>query len=40
MNLVDFDGKISSGEILGFETDTVWGLGCLPDDEAAVVNIY
>ncbi len=40
MNLADFDGKISSGEILGFETDTVWGLGCLPDDEAAVGKIY
>ena len=28
------------GEILGFETDTVWGLGCLPNDSAAVDKIY
>ena len=28
------------GEILGFETDTVWGLGCLPNDSKAVDKIY
>ncbi len=31
---------LQKGEVLGFETDTVWGLGCLPDDEAAVNKIY
>lgn len=40
MNLADFEGKIPCGGVLGFETDTVWGLGCLPDDEAAVDKIY
>ncbi len=40
MDLTDFDGKLSKGEILGFETDTVWGLGCLPNDGTAVDKIY
>ena len=40
MNLTDFDGKLSKGEVLGFETDTVWGLGCLPNDSDAVDKIY
>lgn len=31
---------VKTGEILGFETDTVWGLGCLPGDKAAVERIY
>lgn len=31
---------LSKGEILGFETDTVWGLGCLPNDREAVDKIY
>lgn len=31
---------LSKGEVLGFETDTVWGLGCLPDDRTAVDKIY
>lgn len=31
---------LKPGEILGFETDTVWGLGCLPNDEKAVDKIY
>lgn len=31
---------LSNGEVLGFETDTVWGLGCLPYDAAAVDKIY
>lgn len=32
--------SIKKGEVLGFETDTVWGLGCLPSDKAAVDRIY
>lgn len=28
------------GEVFAFETDTVWGFGCLPDDKAAVEKIY
>ena len=31
---------IKKGEVIGFETDTVWGLGCLPDDIEAVNKIY
>lgn len=31
---------LSKGEVLGFETDTVWGLGCLPFDMEAVDKIY
>ncbi len=27
-------------DVLGFETDTVWGLGCLPNDKTAVEKIY
>lgn len=40
MDLADFDWKFSNGRVLGFETDTVWGLGCLPNDKAAVDKIY
>ncbi len=28
------------GEVFGFETDTVWGMGCHPLDEFAVKKIY
>ncbi len=31
---------LKKGEVLGFETDTVWGLGCLPNDCDAVDKIY
>ena len=31
---------LNEGDILGFETDTVWGLGCLPNDRKAVDKIY
>ena len=31
---------LDEGDILGFETDTVWGLGCLPNDRKAVDKIY
>lgn len=34
------EGIIKKGEVIGFETDTVWGLGCLPDDNEAVDKIY
>ena len=43
-------GKIDNGEeirqvldnggVIAFVTDTVWGLGCLPDNEKAVKKIY
>jgi len=28
------------GTVFAFETDTVWGLGCVPNDEEAVDKIY
>lgn len=31
---------IKKGEVIGFQTDTVWGLGCMPDDIEAVDKIY
>ena len=34
------EGIIKKGEVIGFDTDTVWGLGCLPDDNEAVDKIY
>lgn len=30
----------SKGKLYGFETDTVWGLGCLPNDLCAIEKIY
>ena len=32
--------KLKSGEVLAFKTDTVWGFGCLPDDDIAIEKIY
>ena len=29
-----------SGGVIAYVTDTVWGLGCLPDNESAVAKIY
>lgn len=31
---------LTSGGVIAYVTDTVWGLGCLPDNEAAVKKIY
>ncbi len=31
---------IKTGEVVGFQTDTVWGLGCLPNDISAIDKIY
>lgn len=31
---------LKNGGVIAFVTDTVWGLGCLPDNEAAVRKIY
>ncbi len=31
---------LESGGVIAFETDTVWGLGCLPENAAAVKKIY
>lgn len=32
--------KLKSGGVIAFVTDTVWGIGCLPDSENAVKKIY
>lgn len=31
---------LKNGGVIAFVTDTVWGLGCLPDNEKAVQKIY
>jgi L-threonylcarbamoyladenylate synthase len=31
---------LTNGGVIAYVTDTVWGLGCLPDNEAAVKKIY
>lgn len=31
---------LSNGGVIAYVTDTVWGLGCLPDNENAVKKIY
>jgi len=31
---------LNSGGVITYVTDTVWGLGCLPDNEKAVKKIY
>ncbi|MBR2069384.1 MAG: threonylcarbamoyl-AMP synthase [Candidatus Gastranaerophilales bacterium] len=32
--------QLNKGEILAFKTDTVWGFGCDPNDDEAVLKIY
>lgn len=32
--------KLKQGAVISFVTDTVWGVGCLPDSEKGVENIY
>ena len=31
---------LDKGEVIAFKTDTVWGFGCIPEDENAVSKIY
>lgn len=31
---------LKNGGVIAYVTDTVWGLGCLPDNESAVKKIY
>jgi L-threonylcarbamoyladenylate synthase len=31
---------LNNGGVIAYVTDTVWGLGCLPDNERAVKKIY
>ena len=32
--------KLANGGVVSFVTDTVWGVGCLPNNEKGVENIY
>ncbi len=32
--------KLANGGVVSFVTDTVWGVGCLPNSEKGVENIY
>lgn len=32
--------KLNNGGVIAYVTDTVWGLGCLPENEQAVKKIY
>ena len=36
----DLNEKLKKGAVISFVTDTVWGVGCLPDSEKGVENIY
>lgn len=41
INNIDGINKIlQNGGVIAYVTDTVWGLGCLPDNEKAVKKIY
>ena len=31
---------LENGGVIAYVTDTVWGLGCLPNNEKAVKKIY
>ena len=36
----ELNKKLKNGAIISFVTDTVWGVGCLPDNSKGVENIY
>lgn len=36
----ELNEKLKQGAVVSFVTDTVWGVGCLPDNEKGVENIY
>ncbi len=36
----ELNNKLKNGGVIAFVTDTVWGLGCLPDNEKGVERIY
>ena len=39
-NEKDIIDVLNNGGVIAYVTDTVWGLGCLPDNEKAVKKIY
>lgn len=36
----ELNQKLKNGGVVSFVTDTVWGVGCLPDNEKGAENIY
>lgn len=36
----ELNEKLKKGAVVSFVTDTVWGVGCLPNSEKGVENIY
>lgn len=36
----ELNEKLKNGGVISFVTDTVWGVGCLPDNEKGVEKIY
>lgn len=36
----ELNEKLNNGSVISFVTDTVWGVGCLPNNEKGVENIY
>ena len=39
-NKKEIINTLNNGGVIAYVTDTVWGLGCLPDNEKAVKKIY
>lgn len=39
-NKEEIINTLNNGGVIAYITDTVWGLGCLPDNEKAVKKIY
>ena len=39
-NFKKLNDALKKGEVIGFETDTVWGIGVLPNSKAGVDKIY
>ncbi len=39
-NREEIINTLNNGGVIAYVTDTVWGLGCLPDNEKAVKKIY
>ena len=36
----DLNERLKQGAVISFVTDTVWGVGCLPNNKKGVENIY
>lgn len=40
MSKKELNDELKKGAVIGFETDTVWGVGVLPSSEKGVNNVY